>query len=119
MRAGGRAGFLALASVLLISWPGASHGESFNVLAEGERWKPAHRYVARGDRVVWKNPTKRIHDVTARGSNWSKKVTLDPGERTAKRFPERGRYRYRCVRHSAIVDGRCEGMCGVIHVRKP
>ena len=108
--------FGEVALLLLIA--GSSPAASFGVRAEGERWKPAHRYVTKGDRVVWRNPTKRIHDVTAYGGNWSKKAILDPGERTSKRFSSRGKFTYRCVRHSAMVDGQCDGMCGVIHVRK-
>ncbi len=106
---------LALALLLL---PASSRADSFSVKAEGERWKPAHRYVTKGDRVIWRNPTKRVHDVSAYGGNWSKKAVLEPGERTSKRFLSRGKFKYRCVRHSAIADGKCDGMCGVVHVRK-
>nr|MBA2599946.1 hypothetical protein [Actinomycetota bacterium] len=43
---------------------------------------------------------------------------LGSGERTAKRFRRAGTYRYRCARHSSIVDGACRGMCGIVHVSR-
>lgn len=81
---------------------------------------PKIKRIVRGDRIVWRNPTGKRHDVVSRGKNWSYRVVLDPGERSSpKRFRKIGRYRYRCTLHSGIVDGKCQGMCGVIRVRRP
>ena len=96
-----------------------SPAETFGVKATDERrWNPATRHISKGDRVRWRNPTNLTHTVTAYGGGWSKNESLSPGERTRFRFTKRGRYTYRCMTagHSSIVDGECQGMCGVVHV---
>jgi plastocyanin len=83
----------------------------------GNRWKPKHIYITKNDRVRWRNPTSRTHDVTSMGG-WSYSTVLSPGEAARRRFRRTGTFRFRCARHSGIVDGQCRGMCGVIHVRR-
>lgn len=93
------------------------------------KWQPVHTYIGRGDVVIWKNPRpknvskRRVHDVTSiQPRKWKRRLgfrlskTLQPGERIRRKFRKKGTYRYRCVRHSGMVDGRCQGMCGFIHV---
>ena len=99
--------------------PLAASAGTYTVKAVGDEWSPATRKVVKNDRVTWRNPTRRTHDVTSMGRNWDLQVMLEPGEEVAKRFRRTGRYRYRCTLHSAIVDGRCQGMCGVVVVRRP
>ena len=111
----------SLASLVVASVvAGGSALAAERVRAAGERWRPAHTYIGVGERVVWRNPTERRHDVTAYGGGWSLSRTLRPGDRASFVFDEvrdGGRpYLYRCVIHSAIVDGRCVGMCGKVHV---
>lgn len=112
---------IALTAALALSLTGigtpASAARSF-VTAKGTRnkWRPVHTYIARSDRVVWRNRSRRVHDVTAWGGGWTYARVLQPGERAGRRFRQRGTFKYRCVRHSAIVDNRCRGMCGFVHV---
>ncbi|HEX6263404.1 MAG TPA: hypothetical protein VF097_11220 [Actinomycetota bacterium] len=80
------------------------------------KFRPVHTYIAKGDKVSWRNMSRRVHDVTAYGGGWTFSKVLSPGQRTARRFRKRRTYRYRCVRHSAIVNNRCSGMCGFVHV---
>ena len=110
--------FLAvvLGVCLLIGSAGIALGATARIRAKGERWRPAHTFIGRGDRVRWANPTSRVHDVKAYGGGWSFSTVLDPGESAARRFRQRGTYKFRCVRHSAVVGGKCQGMCGLIHV---
>jgi plastocyanin len=86
--------------------------------ASGNRWKPKRIEIHRGDRVRWRNPTNRVHDVTAWGGNWRFSEVLSPGERVRKRFRSRGTFKFRCARHSGIVGGKCQGMCGVVKVTR-
>jgi plastocyanin len=86
------------------------------VRAKGEKWRPVHTYIGRGDRVRWTNPTNKVHDLKAYGRGWKYTKILQPGQKATKRFKKRGTFKYRCVRHSAIVSGKCRGMCGLIHV---
>jgi plastocyanin len=86
------------------------------VRADGRRWKPKIADISRGDSVRWRNPTNRPHDVTAWGGGWSFSAVLSPGESVTRQFDSRGTFKYRCVRHSAIVDGRCRDMCGKVVV---
>jgi len=83
-------------------------------------WNPAFVRVAPGTRVVWVNPARHgtTHNLTAYGSNWSKRVTLGPGERTGKGFRRTGRYKYYCTIHGHRADGECHGMCGVVRVAR-
>jgi plastocyanin len=101
---------------LVLSLAGIALGATSQVRARGERWKPKHDYIGRGDRVRWRNPTSRTHDIKAYGGGWRFSKILPPGSQATKRFRQRGTYRYRCVRHSAIVGGKCRGMCGLVHV---
>ena len=89
------------------------------VRAGRERWMPAHLFIVEADTVIWKNPDDRRHNVVAYGGGWTFSETLRPGERVRRVFevrPNGDPYAYRCTLHSAIVDGRCEGMCGLVHV---
>jgi plastocyanin len=88
--------------------------------SEGWRWRPATRHAAKGDRVVWRNPTDRTHTVTAYSNNWSKNTQVGSGERTSKKFRRTGTYKYRCMvlGHSSLKNGRCTGMCGKIVVHQ-
>jgi plastocyanin len=80
-----------------------------------DTWRKIHTYIGKGDTVKWKNPTSTQHDVTFyRGSKFSKQ--LPPGGTVKKRFKKKKTMLYRCVVHSGIVDGRCQGMCGFVHV---
>jgi plastocyanin len=101
---------------LLLSSAGIALGATSRVRAKGERWRPAHTFIGRGDRVRWTSPTSRVHDVKAYGGGWSFSTVLDPGESATRKFRQHGTYKFRCVRHSGIVDGKCQGMCGLIHV---
>ena len=108
-----------LAAALLVSTIGVANAERVRVRAASERWRPAHLFITEGDRVVWKNPDDRRHNVVAYGGGWAFNEMLQPGEQTRRVFevrPGGDPYAYRCTLHSAIVDGECDGMCGLIHV---
>jgi plastocyanin len=85
---------------------------------DGDKWKPVHKYIGKGDTVKWTNVDDTRHDLTAYGGRWSFAADLDPGESAKKRFKKLGTFKYRCVIHSGIVDGKCQGMCGFVHVSK-
>jgi plastocyanin len=101
--------------VLVLALAGLASGATSTIRAKGERWRPFHTYIGKGDKVTWKNSTSRTHDVKGYGG-WRLAEVLSPGERVSKKFRSLGTYKYRCVRHSAIVGGKCRGMCGLIHV---
>ncbi len=105
----------ALSASLLLSG-GVGEAATKRVKAKpNNTWAKVHTYIGKGDKVVWKNPTSDQHDVTFyRGSRWSRQ--LAPGTRVKKRFKKKKTYLYRCVIHSGIVGGRCQGMCGFVHV---
>jgi plastocyanin len=101
---------------LAVSLAGAALAATKKVRAKGEKWRPVHTYIGRNDSVRWTNPTNKVHDIKAYGKGWRFSKVLQPGQKATKRFKKRGTFRYRCVRHSAIVGGKCRGMCGLIHV---
>ena len=101
----------------------ASVGATVRVKAAGSttdgwKWQPKTRHAAKGDRVVWRNPTGATHTVTAYSNNWSKNSTVGSGERTKFKFRRKGTFKYRCMTqgHSSLNNGRCVGMCGKIRV---
>ncbi|MEA2433237.1 MAG: Cupredoxin-like domain [Actinomycetota bacterium] len=83
-----------------------------------DTWSPDFTHITEGNVIVWKNPDSRFHDLTSYGRNWSLEHGLPPGESVSKRFRHRGVYKFRCRIHSAIDNGTCDGMCGVIHVTR-
>jgi plastocyanin len=101
---------------MLLGSFGVASAATSKVRAKGEKWRPVHTYIGRNDTVRWTNPTNKVHDVKAYGGGWSFSTVLDPGESAKRKFKQRGTFKFRCVRHSAIVSGGCQGMCGLIHV---
>lgn len=87
--------------------------------SDGFRWEPASVSIAKGDTIVWANPTGKNHTVSSYGGNWSKSTQIGPGENTKKRFKKGGTFKFRCLvrGHSTLSDGRCIGMCGQVVVR--
>lgn len=111
--------FVLLVATVLVTTFGVALAERVRVRATSERWRPAHLFITEGDKVVWKNPDDRRHNVVAYGGGWQFNEMLQPGEQARRVFEVRAGgdpYAYRCTLHSAIVDGRCEGMCGLVHV---
>jgi plastocyanin len=107
----------AVLSLSLLASP--SLGASHVVRANGDEWQPEVRKIVKGDLVRWTNPTNKNHDVRSIGNKWNYYELLSPDETAKKRFKSVGRYRYRCTLHSAMVDGQCQGMCGLIVVKRP
>ncbi|MGH2739685.1 MAG: cupredoxin domain-containing protein [Actinomycetota bacterium] len=81
-----------------------------------DKWKPFHTYIGKGDTVIWKNTDSVKHDMTSYGGGWNHADKLSPGEKTSFRFTKVDTFKYRCKIHSGIVDGKCQGMCGLVHV---
>jgi plastocyanin len=106
---------LLVGVALALALMGVATGATSTVKAKGERWRPVHTYIGNGDRVTWKNPTSKTHDIKGYGG-WSLSKVLRPGASVSKTFRQHGTYKFRCVRHSAIVGGTCRGMCGLVHV---
>lgn len=78
-------------------------------------WNKDFVSIAKGDKVVWRNPTNVKHTVTFY-EGASKNTTIGPDERTSKKFKTKGAKYYRCRIHSTLSDGECNGMCGHVHV---
>jgi plastocyanin len=110
---------MAVSIAVLTIIPSVAWATPWVVHAEGHDWVPAIRRIVKGDAVTWRNPTAARHDVKAYGGNWTYHKVLNPGENVTKRFWKKGRFKYRCTFHSGIIDGVCQGMCGVIRVRLP
>ena len=109
---------LVVLSFSLLFTP-AAHGDTYTIRATpSNSWNPDFQHITKGNRIKWKNPSTNVldHVVKSYGSNWNKKVRLDPGEATRKRFRRSGVFKYRCTIHSSLSNGNCNGMCGVVHV---
>ena len=117
-RIGALAAFVVVVA-LLVATIDVALAARVRVRARAERWRPAHLFITEGDTVVWKNPLNRRHNVVAYGGGWRFNEMLRPGDTARRVFdvrPNGDPYAYRCTLHSAMVDGRCEGMCGLVHV---
>jgi plastocyanin len=111
---------LVFVAVFVALWPAVAPARAPRIQATTERtWSPDFLHLTPGDAAVFKNPTEEPHDIKRYKGPWKRgKVFLYPGDTWKKRFKKKGAYKYRCVLHSQMVDGRCEGMCGVVHVAK-
>jgi plastocyanin len=59
---------------MLAMIPAASLGETMRVKAtDGNSWRPAHRFIGRGDTVKWTNPSPRGHNIASMNAatDWS------------------------------------------------
>lgn len=116
----GRAAAAAVTVVFLL--PGTASGATKVIKGtNSDRWMPSHRYIERGDRITWTNPSDKMHDVFKWKGDWKRGflAELEPGDKVSKRFTRAGNYYFRCAIHSSIVDRQCRGMCGIVHVAKP
>ena len=104
--------------ILLV--PSSSLGSGHRIRAtDNDTFSPVVKTVEKGTRVVWKNTSDDLHTVTAYGTNWNKDTMLPAGERTAKRFGQRGTYKYVCTEHGHVAsNGDCHGMCGKVRVTR-
>jgi len=120
---------IAMLMLMIPALPASAAKSRVKAKVGQNRWQPVHTYIGKRDVVVFKNPRptnvskRRVHDVTSiQPKRWKNRLgfrlkkTLNPGEKIKRKFRRKGTYRFRCVRHSAMVDGRCQGMCGFIHV---
>lgn len=114
----------SVGALLLVLMAPTSMGDtrSFKAVGceENPHWDPVKRRISKGDRIVWKNPTRCDHTVTAYAGRWNKNTGLGPGDSTAKRFRRAGLYKFRCLStgHSVLEDGVCTGMCGRVRVTR-
>jgi plastocyanin len=101
---------------LLVLGPATSAQASVLVKATAAHtFKPKKLEINAGTKVVWK-AMSGTHTVTAYSKNWSKNTTINTGQTTSFTFRSKGRYKYRCLIHSTLVDGVCSGMCGKVVV---
>ncbi len=113
---------LALAAALFLALAAApSGGATSRIRAFGEtptdfHWHPKAKQVVTGAKIIWENATSAVHTVNSWGGGWKKDVTLKPGATTGFTFSNAGFYKFRCMKHSRISDGKCTGMCGSVKV---
>jgi plastocyanin len=93
----------------------AAPSSAVTIRGSGNRWRPARVDIDRGDRVRWR-AVSGTHIVRAYGGNWTFSERLSPGESTARRFRQRGTYRFFCSIHGNVAGGDCSGMCGRVRV---
>jgi len=104
---------LALAAGMVFSTGGIASAEVKVVkAADGNNFKPQHRWIDKGDSVKWKNTDNVSHNVKALDAqdNWNYFRHLSPGETAKRQFNNIGDYKYKCTLHS--------GMWGLVHVRQ-
>ena len=108
----------AVATAALVGGASApAVGASATVRAtNNETWSPKTKSVARGTKVIWKNPTGDGHNIVSYRGDWSKSASLPEGGKTSYRFNNSGTYKFRCTIHSDLEGSRCEGMCGKVKV---
>jgi plastocyanin len=112
-----RGAMLGLAAAAVLAFPAVSSGAATTVKAtDNKTWSRPSVSVAKGGKVVWKNPTNTSHNVVAYKGAWSKSSSLGAGSKTSYKFTKRGTFKYRCTLHSELEDGKCDGMCGKVSV---
>jgi plastocyanin len=78
-------------------------------------WTPATVRISRGDVIKWRG-VSGTHTVTAYGANWSFNKDLSTGDVEDRTFRRAGTFKFRCMFHSTLTNGRCSGMCGKVVV---
>lgn len=86
------------------------------VRASGTRWSPTTVRISRGDTIKWRG-VSGSHTVSAYGGNWTFNKQLSTGDVEDRTFRRAGTFRFRCMFHSTLTNGRCSGMCGKVVVR--
>lgn len=84
------------------------------------KWSPSSQKVAKGTKVVFTNPTEQPHDFKPLKGPWpdsKKDVWLYQGDSVSFKLGKKGKYTFRCIVHSDLADGKCDGMCGSVTVR--
>jgi plastocyanin len=101
-----------------VAWADTYRVRAYRTDSGAWRWRPAHRFIADGDYIRWRNPTSVTHTVRAydAGTDWNYSVSLAPGTSVRRKFNRRGNFYYRCTIHSKLANGVCSGQCGIIHV---
>ncbi len=102
----------ALAALLAIA---AAPADAVTIRGSGTHWRPARVDIDRGDRVRWRAASGN-HNVRAYGRSWRFSRQLAEGASVARRFRQRGTYRFFCSIHGDVIAGQCTGMCGKIFV---
>ena len=78
-------------------------------------WSPSIARIAHGTRIEWLAVTNH-HRIAAYGGDWTYNRVLPNGASVHRRFARRGTFLFRCLIHSSLVSGDCQGMCGKIIV---
>ena len=78
-------------------------------------WSPIVTRIAHGTTIEWLAVTNH-HRIAAYGGNWTYNRALPNGGHVDRRFAARGTFLFRCLIHSSLVNGVCQGMCGRIIV---
>lgn len=118
-RKGAFVALLAAGSITLGALPSMSAPVSATF---ARAWDPKTVQVAKGKKVVWKNPSGEFHNIRAYGGNWSFRKPLAFGDSVARRFKKVGTFKFLCRIHGSTrkVDGKvvCTGMCGKVKVHR-
>ena len=111
------------AALVLALVPAAAFSATTTINARPTSWGPARVTIERGDTIKWANTDTGYrateHTVKSVGRNWVLDESLPVGGSVTKRFRDVGRFKFRCMLHSQVIDGVCEGMCGVVKVVRP
>ena len=78
-------------------------------------WSPSLTRITRGTTIEWLAVTND-HHIAAYGGNWRYNQALPNGAHVDRRFPMSGTFLFRCLIHSTLANGVCQGMCGKIIV---
>lgn len=106
---------LAAAAVALLAAPGAGAPPTVEATNDNT-WEPRLVSVQKGTRVRFSNTSDGLHDLKRYKGPWKSGtvITMYPEDAWTYRFTKPGTYKYRCVIHSEMADGRCTGMCGKV-----
>jgi plastocyanin len=93
----------ALAASLLATTALGSSSKAVHSVSAGDNFfDPAKVSIGAGEKVKWTNDGSNDHTVKFKGE---KNEVIAPGETTAKKFNQTGRFPYRCTIHAGM-DGK-------------
>jgi plastocyanin len=96
------AGVLAAAAAAVALATGGASGASapVQVSAQDDFFEPAKVKIGQGEKVRWLNEGTEDHTVKFKGE---KNRFIAPGEDTAVRFKDTGRFKYHCTLHAGMT----------------
>lgn len=102
--------------MLIVGAPVVSQAATVEVIMRDNVFTPQELHIEPGDKVVWRNGGRNIHDVASDVDGQFRSGDISRGGTFSHTFSEEGYYYYHCANHGGANQ---EGMWGLVIVGNP